>query len=106
MYRSVITCLVFCLGSVSYAADMANGKALSAQCSACHGKDGLSRDPETPNLAGLSSLYIEKALVDYKKGFRQDRRMSLMAQGLSKSQIKDLAAWYSSFEVSVKVPEI
>ena len=32
--------------------------------------------------------------------------MSLMAQGLSKSQIKDLAAWYSSFEVTVKVPEI
>ena len=53
-----------------------------------------------------SVLYIEKALVDYKKGARQDRRMSLMAQGLSKSQIKDLAAWYSSFEVTVKVPEI
>ncbi len=106
MYRLVVTCLIFCLSSMSYAADMANGKALSAQCSACHGKDGLSRDPETPNLAGLSSLYIEKALVDYKKGARQDRRMSLMAQGLSKSQIKDLAAWYSSFEVTVKVPEI
>ena len=105
MYKLVLPCLILCLSSASYAADMSNGKALSAQCSACHGKDGLSRDPETPNLAGLSSLYIEKALVDYKKGMRQDRRMSLMAQGLSKSQIKDLAAWYSSFEVTVKVPE-
>ena len=106
IYKLVLPCLVLCLSSVSYAADMANGKALSAQCSACHGKDGLSRAPETPNLAGLSALYIEKALVDDKKGGRHDRRMSLMAQGLSKSQIKDLAAWYSSFEVSVKVPEI
>ena len=106
MNKLVLVCLGFCLSSVSLAADMANGKALSVQCSTCHGKDGLSRDPETPNLAGLSSLYIEKALIDYKKGVRQDRRMSLMAQGLSKPQIKDLAAWYSAFEVTVKVPEI
>ena len=106
MNKLVLVCLGVCFSSVSLAADMANGKALSVQCSTCHGKDGLSRDPETPNLAGLSSLYIEKALIDYKKGVRQDRRMSLMAQGLSKPQIKDLAAWYSAFEVTVKVPEI
>ena len=54
----------------------------------------------------LSALYIEKSLVDYKKGVRHDRRMSLIAQGLKKSQIKDLAAWYSAFEVTAKVPEI
>lgn len=106
MYKLVVLCLGVCLSSVSFAADMANGKALSVQCSTCHGKDGLSKDPEAPNLAGLSSLYIEKSLVDYKKGARQDRRMSLIAQGLSKPQIKDLAAWYSAFELTVKVPEI
>jgi cytochrome c553 len=54
----------------------------------------------------LSALYIEKSLVDYKKGARHDRRMSLIAQGLKKSQIKDLAAWYAAFEVTAKVPEI
>ena len=70
------------------------------------GKDGLSRDPEAPNLAGLSALYIEKSLVDYQKGARHDRRMSLIAQGLKKSQIKDLAAWYAAFKLTVKVPEI
>ena len=89
-----------------YAGDLSAGKSLSSQCAVCHGKDGLSRDPETPNLAGLSSLYIEKALVDYKKGHRQDRRMSLIAQSLSKAQIKDLSAWYSAFELTVKVPEL
>jgi cytochrome c553 len=88
------------------AADKANGKALSAQCSACHGKNGLSKDPEAPNLAGLSALYIEKSLVDYQKGARHDRRMSLIAQGLTKPQIKDLAAWYAAFELTVKAPEI
>ena len=106
MNKLIVFCLSLCLSSVLIAADMANGKALSAQCSACHGKDGLSRDPEAPNLAGLSALYIEKSLVDYKKGARHDRRMSLIAQGLKKSQIRDLAAWYSAFEVTAKVPEI
>ena len=75
-------------------------------CAVCHGKDGVSRNPEAPNLAGMSSLYLEKSLVDYRKGIRQDRRMSLIASALSMEQIKDLAAWYSAFEISVKVPEI
>ncbi len=88
------------------AGDVSAGKQLSAQCSACHGKNGLSRDPEAPNLAGLSALYIEKSLVDFQKGHRQDRRMSIIAQALSKEQIKNLAAWYAAFEVTVKAPEI
>jgi cytochrome c553 len=95
-----------CSISTAWAGDAAIGKSLSAQCSACHGKDGLSRDPEAPNLAGLSALYLEKSLMDYKKGMRQDRRMSLIAQGLSKENIEHLAAWYSAFEVSVKAPDI
>jgi cytochrome c553 len=37
---------------------------------------------------------------------RHDRRMSLIAQGLSKPQMKDLAAWYSAFEITIKAPEI
>ena len=106
MNRLIVFCLSLCLSSVLAAADLANGKALSAQCSACHGKNGLSRDPEAPNLAGLSALYIEKSLVDYQKGARHDRRMSLIAQGLKKPQIKDLAAWYAAFELTAKVPDI
>lgn len=106
MNKVLLLCLALAISGVSMAADKANGKALSAQCSACHGKNGLSKDPEAPNLAGLSSLYIEKSLVDYQKGARHDRRMSLIAQGLTKPQIKDLAAWYAAFELTVKAPEI
>ncbi len=87
-------------------ADMAKGKALSAQCSVCHGKDGIAKDPESPNLAGLSSLYIEKTIVDYQKGLREDRRMSIIAKSLSIEDIKNLAAWYSAFELTVKEPSI
>jgi cytochrome c553 len=98
--------LGFFLCGTSIAADMVNGKKLSAQCSVCHGKNGISKYPEAPNLAGMSSLYFEKSIVDYQKGERHDRRMSLIAQNLTMEQIKDLAAWYSSFEITVKLPEL
>ncbi len=89
----------------SHAADPANGQSLSKQCSVCHGKNGMANDPEVPNLAAQSSFYIEKSLKDFRAGVRQDRRMSLMAQNLTDEEIKDLAAWYSSFTVQVAVPE-
>jgi len=90
----------------SFGADLSNGKALSSQCSVCHGKDGIATDPESPNLAGQSALYIEKSILDYQKGIREDRRMSIIADGLSMDDIKDLAAWYSAFELTAKEPEI
>lgn len=97
---------ILSVGEASADALVSKGKALSPQCSACHGRDGLSRDPEAPSLVGHSAFYLEKALVDYQKGMRQDRRMTLIAQGLSKEDIRALAAWYSAFEVSVTVPEL
>ncbi len=88
------------------AADISKGKSLARQCSVCHGKNGVAKDPESPNLAGLSALYIEKTIVDYQKGMREDRRMSLIAKSLSMEDIKNLAAWFSAFELTVKEPEI
>ncbi len=89
-----------------FSADLSKGKSLSTQCSVCHGKNGISTDPESPNLAGLSALYIEKTLVDYQKGMREDRRMSIIAKGLSMEDVKNLAAWYSAFELTVTEPSI
>lgn len=98
--------LLLSLASASSpAADPANGQTLARQCSVCHGKNGIATDPEAPNLAAQSSLYLEKSLKDFREGVRQDRRMSLMAKNLTDEQIKDLAAWYSSFTVSVTLPE-
>ena len=107
MIKNILLGLALTLVSVhSHGADMAKGKALSTQCSVCHGKNGIAKDPESPNLAGLSALYIEKTIVDYQKGMRQDRRMSIIAQSLSMEDIKNLAAWYSAFELTVKEPSM
>lgn len=87
------------------AADAAAGRVLARQCSVCHGKLGVANDPEVPNLAGQSSYYVEKSLKDYQSGAREDRRMTIISQGLSPEDVKDLAAWYESLVVSVTAPE-
>ncbi len=64
----------------------------------CHGKQGISNDPEVPHLAGQPALYLEKSLTDFIKGVREDRRMSLIVKTLSKKDVRALAAWYASLD--------
>ena len=75
-----------------------NGKAKAAQvCAACHGPDGAKPlAPDQPILAGQYADYLVKALQDYKSGKRGDPVMNGMATPLSKQDIEDLAAWFSS----------
>lgn len=89
----------------AFAADPANGQLLARQCSVCHGKSGIANDPEVPHIAGQSSLYLEKSMKAFRSGEREDRRMTLIAQNLKDEDIKDLAAWYSSFVIEVTPPQ-
>ncbi len=108
MARPLLTGIL--LSALSFAAvptlgaDLENGQKLARKCSACHGKDGLSKVPDVPNLAGQPAPYLEKSLKAFRDGKREDRRMTLMAEPLSDAEIKDLAAWYSSFELTVQMP--
>lgn len=101
--RSLTGLFAACLfGLPVYAADAEQGKKLARQCSVCHGKLGVAKDPEVPNLAGQSAFYLEKSLQDFREGIREDRRMTLIVKRLSDEDIKDLAAWFSSFVVTVE----
>src|SRR5215203_6098979 len=45
------------------AADARAGRAkVAGVCQACHGMDGLSKNPEAPNLAGQIEQYLAKSL--------------------------------------------
>lgn len=108
MSQNTIITIALAMGMTTLpglAADPENGRILARKCSVCHGKLGLARDPEVPNLAGQSAFYVEKALKDYTTGAREDRRMTLLAQGLKEQEIEDLAAWYASIEVTATAPE-
>ena len=72
------------------------GQAKAATCSACHGMDGNSVNPEWPNLAGQHETYILRQLKDFKAGTRQNPLMSPMAMILSDEDMADLAAYFSS----------
>jgi len=85
-------------GLVLAAGNAENGKAKAAQvCSACHGPDGNKPSaPDQPILAGQYQDYLLKALSDYKSGKRANPIMKAFADTLSKKDMEDLAAWFSS----------
>ena len=75
-----------------------SGKQKAAQvCAACHGPEGNKpSDPTQPILAGQHYDYLVRALTDYKIGRRNNPIMKGFAAQLSKQDIEDLAAWFSS----------
>jgi cytochrome c553 len=85
-------------------ADAAAGRGKAVKCQTCHGIDGLSKVPDAPNLAGQPGLYLASQLRSYRAGTRQHEIMGTLAQELTDRDIDDLADWYSSLEVTVKMP--
>jgi cytochrome c553 len=101
MKRFVPTLFVALLGVVlvasANAADKAAGQAKAKEvCAACHGIDGNSTDVNNPRLAGQWPDYLAKALRDYQSGDRNHVVMSGFAKALTKQDIENLAAYYSS----------
>jgi cytochrome c553 len=84
------------------AGDPAAGKRKAVQCQTCHGLDGLSKLPEAPNLAGQPEPYLVHSLNEFRQGVRKNDMMSIVAPALSDQDVVDLAAFYSSIEISVK----
>jgi cytochrome c553 len=80
------------------------GKSRAAQiCAACHGPDGNKPSaPDQPILAGQHYDYLVRALTDYKIGRRNNPIMKGFAGQLSKQDIEDLAAWFSSQQSALR----
>jgi cytochrome c553 len=86
------------------AADAAAGRQKITACQACHGLDGLSKNPEAPNLAGQIEPYLVKSLAEYRSGDRKHETMNIVAKDLSDEDIADVAAYYTSIQVDVLPP--
>jgi len=93
----VVSLVLLLLSGTAVASPSASsGKAISGQCAACHGSDGIAVNSKYPNLAGQNYKYLVQQLHRFKSGKRNNAIMHGIASGLSKQQIKDLAAYYSS----------
>ena len=86
------------------AADAQAGRQKIVTCQACHGLDGLSKNPEAPNLAGQVESYMVKSLRDYRSGERRHEDMNIVAKDLTDEDIADVAAYYASIQIDVLPP--
>ena len=73
----------------------------AATCAACHGNDGVSTNPEYPNLAGQHRDYLEHALRDYKSGKRKNAVMAGMIAPIKEEDIPVLAKYFASQKPSL-----
>ena len=73
-----------------------NGASKTAVCTACHGPNGNSANPEWPRLAGQSAVYIAEQLELFKTQVRANPVMMPMASGLSDQDVNDVAVYYQA----------
>lgn len=80
--------------------NVAAGQAKAAVCAGCHGADGNGgADMLWPKLAGQDADYTAKQLADFKSGARKDPIMAGMAAPLSKTDMKNIGAYYESLKI-------
>jgi cytochrome c553 len=72
------------------------GATKAAVCSACHGVNGNSANPEWPSLAGQNAVYIREQLGMFKARKRNNPIMQPMVDPLTDQDIADLAAFFSA----------
>lgn len=80
------------------------GQKKSAVCASCHGANGDGDNHTYPKLAGQYASYLERALIDYRSGERQNGIMSGFAANLTIEDIRDLSAWFGSQEGGLSAP--
>jgi|SRR5258706_16479866 len=101
----VPVCVLAATSGMSQAGDVKAGRAKAMMCQACHGLDGLSKTPDSPNIASQIEPYLVAQLQAFKSGLRKNDAMSVVAPTLSDKDIEDLAAYYAAIEISVgKLP--
>lgn len=64
-------------------------------CTACHGPNGASEQPQYPILAGQHFYYLYVQLKDFKAGRRASEEMKEIVADLSKAEMRTMAKFFS-----------
>ena len=103
--RSLIVAAALVATLPATAADARAGRQkVAGVCQACHGMDGLSKNPESPNLAGQIENYLAKALLEYRTGERKNDMMNIVARDLTDEDIANTSAFYAGIQIDVLPP--
>ena len=101
----ILVCtLLFVVAANGQSASAGRAKAAQA-CNVCHGENGMSQQPNAPNLAGQPAIYTVEQLKAYRSGKRSNEVMSVMAKPLTDTEIDDLSAWFESIKVTAQLPK-
>ena len=71
-----------------------------AQCAACHGEDGQSKDPKIPNIGGQPKLFVMYQLFFYREGRRKSPEMNVIAKELTDAELDAISAYVSKLPPS------
>jgi cytochrome c553 len=95
--RTIVLTVCLLTGSAALAqdGDAAAGATKSATCTACHGLNGNSANPEWPVLAGQNASYLSDQITRFRDGKRTNVLMQPMVSALTDQDIADLAVYYS-----------
>ena len=72
------------------------GGKLVQVCANCHGANGNSNAPETPNLAGQNAAYLQEQMRRFADGRRKDPFMQGMIKAMNETERADTVAFLSS----------
>jgi cytochrome c553 len=98
MFAAIVCSLSLVAGPVLAAevGDGAAGATKAATCTACHGLNGNSVNPEWPVLAGQNANYLRDQIHRFRDGKRVNALMMPMVQSLTDQDVEDLAAFFST----------
>ncbi|WP_455205684.1 c-type cytochrome [Kaarinaea lacus] len=75
------------------------GRERAILCQSCHGEDGNSIRPETPNLAGQNAGYLLEQITRFADGRRKDYVMNQLAENFTSEDKVNIAIFYYSMPV-------
>lgn len=78
-----------------------NSPAQVQSCVACHGDNGVSSNPEWPNLSGQNADYLAAQIIAFRDGQRSDPMMAAVVAKLSDADAGALARWYAEQDNAV-----
>ena len=64
-------------------------------CAPCHGFNGLAHDPETPNLAGQSAIYLYNQMMAFRTNERKHPEMYFFSNQMTYDEMRSIAEYYS-----------
>jgi len=74
----------------------ATAQMLSDTCNGCHGTDGASAGPASPNIGGLHPEYFAEVMKSFQEGTTYSTVMGRIAKGYSEDEIKLMAGYFSA----------